>query len=152
MAEGFKLSFSVEWEKQASRILNWMVSKLKDMSPIFKEVSETLDEWVKKNFSSEGKEFEVTWDPLSPNTIRQKAKLWYWSKQILERTGALRNAFHAKYGKDFAEVYNDSPYFAYHQSNQARKIIPRRIMFKLTNQYISTIVKIFQKYLTFTDR
>ena len=42
-------------------------------------------------------------------------------------------------------VSNSAPYFVYHQSNQPREKLPRRVMMKMDNKRKELIVKIIQE-------
>lgn len=141
-----QLSWSIEGEQQLSRKLEIMASKIKDWTPAFRETALSLkDTFSNDVFKSEGSAIGEHWSPLKKAYALQKAKK-YPGKGILEATGAMRNGFMTLWRPDMAAVWNSIQYFKYHQSNQPRSKLPRRVMMKLGNTQREMIVKVFHNY------
>lgn len=146
MAAGFSLSFSIEGEKQLSRRLRLTSDKVKDWEPAFKQSAEYLhDIFSDKVFASQGGVIGERWSPLSKAYAFRKNKL-YPGRGILEATGTMKNGFMTLWRPDMAQVWNKVEYFKYHQSNQARSKMPRRVMMKLAQAQRTQIVKVFHTY------
>lgn len=59
----------------------------------------------------------------------------------LDVSGTMRGNFKKRVSSSRMEVYNPTPYFVYHQSNQPRKKLPRRQMIDLDEERRQWIVK-----------
>lgn len=146
MASGFYIEWDIEGEKQLSRRLLLVASRVKDWTPAFKETAETLKNVFQNDvFQSEGGAIQERWSPLKKAYALQKAKK-YPGKGILEATGRMRAGFQTLWRADMAQVWNKIDYFKYHQSNQPRSHLPRRVMMKLGNAQRVVVVKIFHTY------
>lgn len=147
MAGGFKLEWKMEGTTELSRVLQGMKTKLKDFSKPFASASKELIKIYSNDvFNTQGGEINERWERLSPYTVAQKSRLGF-PKDILVRTGKMQKGFKSIIDKEQALIYNDTEYFKYHQSNQPRKKIPRRVMMKLAENQKQMVVKEFQKYL-----
>jgi phage gpG-like protein len=146
MADGFYLSWTIEGEMQLSRRLVLIAGKVKDWTPAFAETAYTLKNiFSNEVFATEGGAIEEHWSPLSKGYAFQKAKK-FPGKGILEATGKMRNGFMTLWRPDMAAVWNDVEYFKYHQSNQPRTKMPRRVMMKLAQEQRTQVVKIFHTH------
>lgn len=144
---GFTISWNIEGEQQLSRRLTGLAERIRDMTPAFQETAITLqDLFATQVFETQGAVIDEHWDPLSPTYEARKAKK-YPGKGILEATGAMREGFLSLWRPDMAKVWNQVEYFKYHQSNQPRGKIPRRVMMKLAENQREQVVKIFQTFL-----
>lgn len=147
MAKGFRLEWTIEGETQISRVLQGLIAKTQNLSVPFKQSADYLkDVFSRDVFSTEGRVIGEQWQRLSPYTVAQKARQGY-PLDILVRTGAMKKSFVTEVGKDFATIGNTAEYFKYHQSNQPRHKIPRRVMMKLANNQKEQVVKYFQAFL-----
>ncbi len=143
---GLQLTWTIEGEKQLSRKLEIMAGKIKDWTPAFKEAAYTLKKVFQDDvFESEGGAIQESWSPLKKAYALQKAKK-YPGKGLLQATGKMRNSFMTLWRPDMAQVWNSSTYFKYHQSNQPRSKLPRRVMMKLGHEQRTLVVKIFHTY------
>lgn len=145
---GFRLEWSIEGEKQLSRRLEGLTADVKNLTVPFRKSADMLIGVFSKDvFATEGAAIGERWQRLSPYTVAQKARLGYGGKGILERTGKMRRSFTSVVASDQAVIRNTADYFKYHQSNQPRKKLPRRVIMKLGEQQKEQVVKIFQRYL-----
>lgn len=143
---GLQLTFTIEGQTQLSRELLIVASRVKDWTPAFAEAAEYLkDVFSNDVFDTEGAAIDERWDPLSKAYAYQKSKK-FPGKGILEATGAMRNGFMTLWRPDMAAVWNKMEYFKYHQSNQARHVLPRRVMIKLANEQREQVVRVFNTY------
>jgi len=126
------LSFSIEGEKQLSRVIKGLQTK--DLRQPFDEAGKELVVFYKtKVFDSQG------------GVIGEK---WKGGPQYhgLVRTGTMRRRFQHRATRSRLEISNPTEYFKYHQSNRARKTnLPRRVMLKLDEPRKRLIVKTVQK-------
>lgn len=142
----FQLSFTIEGEQQLSRILELASQKVKDWSPAFAETAQTMKfVFSTEVFATEGAVIGERWSPLSRAYAFEKSKR-YPGQGLLQATGKMKNSFQTSYNGMSATISNSAPYFPYHQSNQPRRKLPRRVMMKLGNSQKEQIVKIFQKH------
>lgn len=139
------LSWSIEGEKQLSRNLLIMSERMKDWSPAFKETASYLYKTFAQDvFATEGGTVQEHWSPLSKAYALEKRKVW-GNKGILEASGKMKESFKTIWRPDMASIWNDIAYFKYHQSNQPRSRLPRRVMMKLGSYQQQEIVRIFNK-------
>lgn len=129
-----------------SRRLRIMADKVRDWSPAFQDTARELKNIFSNDvFQTEGGIIDEHWSPLKQAYAIQKAKK-FPGKGILEATGDMRNSFMTLWRPDMAQVWNTATYFKYHQSNQPRTRLPRRVMMKLALQQREQVVKIFHYY------
>lgn len=133
---GFKMSFEIEGDKQISAELGIAIGKLQDFSEPMAEAAEVMMNAVDDNFDKRGGRFGG-WDPRKDNLPHP----------LLEKTGEMRKDFYTESTSDYAMVANKSDYFGYHQSNQPRSKIPRRVMLMIDARMRDEIFKIFQLYI-----
>jgi phage gpG-like protein len=138
-----ELRFSIEGQTQMFRRLEGISMGMKDWTVEFAKVGQSLLKTFRDNFNSQGSLLGSPWDPLSPRTIAQKAKLGFPLNPLV-RTTTMREGFLYKPSNSEVIVWNPTPYFAYHQSIKPRSKLPRRVMMKLDEKRKQTIVKIFQ--------
>lgn len=141
------LSFEVEGVKEMSRSIGQIADQVSDWTDAFKIVDSYMhDVFANDVFSTEGAIIGSPWDPLKPRTLQEKARKGY-PKDILVRTGKMKNAFQNNYGKDFAQMSNPTPYFKYHQSRtRGSRNLPRRAMLAFGDQQKVNIQKIFHTF------
>ena len=137
------LTFEIQGEKQLSVELGIAADGIKKWDKPLAKVGDTLLKSFDLNFSSRGALFGG-WAPRKP---QYKAGKRVDSWPLLEKTGAMRKGFSSDVTDDYVKLENKLPYFKYHQSNEPRKKIPRRIMMKIDQQRRNEIVKIFQAYI-----
>lgn len=132
-----QISIDIEGEKQLNRRLLIISDGVSDFSRPLTAIGSELQKTFQDNFAEEGSLFGG-WAKRKDNNP--------WP--ILQKTGRMRGSFRTRQsGKDKIILDNPTPYFKYHQSNQTRRKIPRRIMMKIDNQRKLFIVKQFQVYI-----
>lgn len=146
MPQGFNLSFNIEGEQQLSKRLFLLGNRMKDWTPAFQETAYTLKSiFSKDTFDTEGAVINEKWSPLSRAYAARKEKI-HPGKGILEATGRMKNGFMTLWRPDMAAVWNEVEYFKYHQSNQPRHKLPRRVMMKLGQSQRTQVVRIFNTH------
>jgi phage gpG-like protein len=144
-----QIQWSIEGEKQLSRVLLGMGKSLTDFRQPFNSSAEYLKRTFSKDaFSTQGRAIGERWKRLSPATVAEKARLGYLQGPLI-RTGRMQNSFRSIVQTDQAVVYNTAPYFPYHQSNKPRagSRLPRRATMALGPNQKSTITRYFQEYI-----
>lgn len=142
----YELTWTIEGSKDLSQRLLIMSDKVKDYTPAFQDSAEYLKEIFSGDvFNTQGGAIDESWAPLSEDYAIRKAKK-FPGKGILEATGTMRDSFLTSWAADRAEVWNTAEYFKYHQSNQPRSRLPRRVMMKLAMAQQQAVVKIFHTY------
>lgn len=140
------IGWTIEGEKQLSRVLLTLADGVKDWTPAFQETAITLKKIFSDDvFKTQGGVIDEHWSPLSKAYAYQKAKK-YPGRGILEKTGTMRDSFMTMWRPDMAAVWNEADYFKYHQSNKPRSKLPRRVMMKLADSQRTLVVKIFHNY------
>ena len=134
---GFKMSFEIEGDKQISAELGIAIGMMKDFSEPMADAADIMEKAVEDNFDQRGGRFGG-WAP------RKDPKLTH---PLLEKTGAMRKDFYKESTQDYAMVGNNSEYFGYHQSNQPRTKLPRRVMLMIDARMRDEIMKTFQAYI-----
>ena len=100
-----------------------------------------------QGFDSQGGVLGEKWPALSPAYKKYKAKK-YGSVIPLVRTKAMKRGFVYDSDAESVTITNSAPYFAYHQSNEPRTKLPRRVMMKATPAVKTLVSGIIQDGLT----
>lgn len=142
------VTWSIEGEKQLSRALRGFADGVRDFrNPLTSASSKLKKTFSTESFSTQGTAVGAQrWERLSPYTVAQKARQGFPADPLI-RTGKMKKSFMTLVTSNEAVIYNDAEYFGYHQSNQPRRKLPRRVMMALGNNQREMIVKEFQKYL-----
>lgn len=144
---GFRLEWSIDGDKQLSRVLLGLGSKMDDLSYPFRQSADYLKGVFSRDvFDTQGGAIGERWQRLSPYTVAQKARRGYPLTPLVG-TGRMQNSFQTVVSSSQAVIYNTSEYFKYHQSKLPRTKLPRRIVMKLADQQKETIVRYFQEHL-----
>lgn len=132
------LTATIEGDTELKRRLLIMSDGVKDFTaPLTASVAE-VKRSIDLNFDEAGAIFESGgWIP--------RKQLYNWP--ILNKTGKMKGSFTTSMTNTEAKIGNSADYFKYHQSNQSRKKIPRRIMLKLDQERKEFIQKAFQAYI-----
>jgi phage gpG-like protein len=134
------LSFEIEGEKQVSRNLRNISEDMGDWTDTFKKVGAQLTSLFSGPvFDTQGAEIGETWAP--------RTKDYPWP--ILQKTGTMRRSFEYEADKDYVVIHNTAPYFVFHQSNQPRHKLPRRVMMKIDEKRKMDIVHTFNYDLVY---
>lgn len=144
----FQLQWSIEGDKELSRVLTGLGAKLDDFRQPFNSSAEYLKSTFSKDvFNTQGRAIGERWKRLSPATVADKARRGYLSGPLI-RTGRMRDSFASIVQTDQAVVYNTAEYFKYHQSKHGRSgRLPRRVMMALGANQKVEIVRYFQQYV-----
>lgn len=130
------LKADIEGTKELSRRLMDIPDDIDNWKrPLFR-IGQEVRGAIDTNFSQRGALFG-RWVP----------RKHFYPHPLLEKTSTMRRNFKQKLGPDYIEIYNPTPYFAYHQSNKPRKKLPRRVMMKLDRDRKIFIQKQFQKHV-----
>ena len=135
------LDAEIEGEKQLSRRLLIVSDGISDWKDPLHNIAGALHNAIESNFDSRGGLFGG-WAPAAKD----------YGHPLLEKTGDMRGAFGDEINTDFLKISNPTPYFPYHQSNQPRSRLPRRVMMKLDQQRKTFIQKAFQEHIVKTIR
>lgn len=139
------LSFTIEGEDQMMRRLRGISESMKDFRPEFRNTGRLLLKTFADNFGTQGRTIGEPWARLKPATVMQKVRLGFSGAGPLIRTGGMKKSFRSEPTGTQVRISNDSPHFAYHQSNKPRGKLPRRVMMKIDETRKQQIVSIFQK-------
>ena len=143
----FAIEWSIEGQTELSRVLLNVTADLKDYSQPFRQSANMLvRQFSQEVFATQGAVLGERWKRLSPYTVSQKARLGFTGGPLV-RTGQMQRSFQSIVSSDQAVVRNTAPYFPYHQSNQPRSKLPRRVMMKLTQNSKAEIVRHFQEFI-----
>lgn len=140
---GTQITFEIEGDKQISAELGVAIEGLQDFSIPMAAAADIMETAVEDNFEGRGKRFGG-WAPRKP---QYRGGVRIDTHPLLEKTGAMRKAFIKDSGKDYAMVTNEDKKFPYHQSNQPRTKIPRRVMLMIDDRMREEIFKAFQLYI-----
>ena len=145
----FNLSWSIEGDKQLSRVLLNVSNAAKDFKKPLGQSAVMLRELFEGDvFKTEGGAIQRQWARLSPATVARKARSGYpFPTKPLVATGKMQKSFYTTVTSDYAIVGNNQDYFKYHQSNKPRKRLPRRQMMRIDNERKVEIVRYFQEHL-----
>lgn len=135
------LEAEIEGEKQLSRRLLVVSEGISDWKEPLQNIAGELHNAIESNFDSRGGLFGG-WQPAAHD----------YGHPLLEDSGEMRGNFQDELGSDFVKISNPTPYFPYHQSNQPRSRLPRRVMMKLDQQRKVFIQKAFQEHIVTTIR
>ena len=138
-----QISWTIEGEKQLSRRLRGIGKEMGDWRPAFKKASENLKRiFSNEVFATQGRVIQERWAPLSRAYALRKVQR-FGNRGTLVASGKMQRSFKSQFNADSARVWNAVAYFQYHQSNQPRSRIPRRIMMKLGVDQREMVVKVF---------
>jgi phage gpG-like protein len=147
-------------DKQAEGLLGLKFKRLnfriRDLSPIFKRVSEKFRQEIGFQFTSEGSHGGHAWAPLKPATVRDRINKGYGGEHpILVRTGRLRDSLRNEQHRDACGgitarsflIGTQVDYAKYHQSKLPRRKLPRRAFMVITNQFRLTVVRLIHRFV-----
>lgn len=144
------IAFELDATKVAKR-LSIVAAGLTDFSvPFEKAGNKLLLFYGVEVFDMQGVAGE-SWRNLSAATMRARARHWGYYKQApvqtgkaLVWTGRLQRGMRKQVDKNALRIYNDVPYFAFHQRAGGRP--PQRRMLALTPFVITEVVGEVNKY------
>lgn len=137
------LTFNLEGAEVVHRRLGITAEGVKSFKEPLAQIGHNFMKTFDMNFDARGGLYGG-WAPRKPRYYAgQRIDTW----PLMERTGRMREAFAADVTKTGLVLGNSAPYFVYHQSNQPRTRLPRRVMMKIRDQDATMIVKEFQYYV-----
>ncbi|WP_210161261.1 phage virion morphogenesis protein [Bradyrhizobium sp. ORS 285] len=146
MAGGLYLRMELQGEVQLSRVLQGVSATVKNWRPAFEKSGEQMVDFFSEDvFDTEGAAVDDPWAALNPDYEKRKQKK-YPDAGILQATGLMRDSFVSQPSAMSLIVRNTAPYFKFHQSNQPRTRLPRRVMMKLTENIREKLIKNMQAY------
>ena len=144
-----QIDFEIEGDKQISRRMNIVADGITDFkAPLQLSASEFIRVF-KQNFSTEGAMLGDKWPARKP-VYKNGARIDTWA--LLRKTGKMYNSFRAQVSAEQLSVMNVAFQFKYHQSNQPRSKIPRRVMMKLDEARKRFVIKALQRYIIMLTR
>ena len=105
-----------------------MLAKLQDTKTPFKKISIFLDNWVQKNFKTQG-QMVGGWEPFKIGGRWIKGKGLDTGAKLLQDTGRLRASFLPFASKNDAGIGSDLPYSKIHQEGKGvpkRRVLPQK--------------------------
>lgn len=140
-----KMTFSLDG-RAVSKKLSAAASACSDFTVPFNLAADRLLKiYSVEHFEGQGS-FDEKWRPLAAATLKMRARRTGYYKQtpveegkILVWTGRLRSGFRKEVDQKSLRIFNDVPYFEYHQKGDGRHP-PRRRMLKLTREYIEIVI------------
>ncbi len=115
-----RIKFDISGNQQVDLTMSRFQGRAQDMRPAFDEMADSFEEWMTRQFDTEGSYTTGRWSPLSPPYAKWKAKN-YPGQGILQRTGRLfRQLTMQPFGVDVREpryaIFGTAlPYANYHQ-------------------------------------
>ncbi|WP_233531561.1 phage virion morphogenesis protein [Antrihabitans sp. YC2-6] len=129
------------------RMLDQIGADVKDLRGAMQDVGESAKLFFGGQvFASRGGVIGEPWQRLSPDYAAWKAKK-YPGRPVLIRRGLMQRSFHYRSTPMSVTISNSAPYFKYHQSDEERSVIPRRVMLKMTSQFHDDVVGIIANSL-----
>lgn len=146
--------FEVDGEVQVNFALTKIISRVRNLMPIWDDIEELLREDVETIFEMEGR---PRWRPLSPRTLIARARRGFPYPQfpILFNTGRLKFSLifknHPEHiydkGRLWMEFGTKVPYAIYHQSPRPRRRLPRRPFIFIDRKFVNNTVRILRNYI-----
>lgn len=128
--------FSVRGDDDVRDRLQGLRDRARDLTPVWPAVGDVVADAVKRQFASDGAEFDTPWPALSPDYMAWKVKNSY-SPDTLVKTGSLRDGLTSRpmaierYGATEAEFGTDDKVAVYHTYG-TRRGLPKRPPLKRT--------------------
>lgn len=95
-------------------------------------------------FASRGGVLDEGWPELDSEYALRKAKK-YPGRSPLVLTGAMQKGFRHETDSHGVTIFNTQEYFAYHQSDEPRSRLPRRVMLKANDPIRNIVAQIIDK-------
>jgi len=151
-----ELKIDIEGLQEFSRRLDITANQLKRPRGMLDKVGTKVVEETKGYFDQWGNE-QGKWNALSPRTVMMRKRRWGYykrpgvgwsSRPVLVWTGRLKKGFKHQATSRHVRIYNDVPYFRYHQTRHGeRGSLPRRKMLALWPKLNAAIAKIMQQHI-----
>ena len=136
------ISIDIEGEKQLAAGFLRVERGFESFRKPLQKSNALLRRAIDINFNFAGREFGKPWQRLKKATVKQKG-----SSRILERTGEMRRSFKSDLTNNQLLIRNRKSYFRFHQSNQPRTKLPRRIMMRIDAKRRAEIIRQFTIFM-----
>lgn len=147
MADSLDMKLEVKGVEQVTKMLTQAGLDIRDLKGAMSDVGEHAKKYFGGQvFASRGGVLGQTWPRLSPAYAAQKAKRDP-GRPVLVRPGLMQRSFKSTPSNMSVTIYNDAPWFEYHQSSAARTKIPRRVMIGVYNGMQSDVTTIITQAL-----
>jgi hypothetical protein len=148
-----RISIMVEGEKLVNREILRVGEHAGDARPAFSAIASLIIDETAQQFATEGAHGSGGWKPLAESTLREKRRLGFGSRGILERTLTLERSLTERGDPNMIlEVSPDELAFGsrvgygrYHQTGTTR--LPQRQPFALNEEARRRIVKVLQAWI-----
>lgn len=147
-----QIVFEISGEKQVNRELLRIGEYAGDAQPAFSAIADLIMDETAEQFATEGRHASGGWKPLAESTLREKARLGFGSRGILERTLALERSLTERgNANQILETTPDSLTFGtslrYGDYHQLGRGVPQRRPVELTESARRQVVKILQRWV-----
>lgn len=140
---GVGVDIELEGIKEISAEIGLMPKRIGNLTEPLRRSVDEIQQSIQTNFDRRGSLFESGgWKPRKDNK----------KHPLLEKTGKMRNNFDDITRKTEAMIFNNTPYFRYHQSNKPRTKLPRRVMMKIDEKTRNFILKELQLHFVKQSR
>ncbi|MDV7992061.1 phage virion morphogenesis protein [Rhodococcus sp. IEGM 1374] len=127
-----RIQLKISGDGDVKKMLHNLGLTVTDLRPAMQDTGKYLTKFFAGEvFASRGQIIGEPWQRLSEPYASRKAKLY--RKGVLVATGAMQKSFHYATTNTSVTITNDDPKFRYHQSDEPRSKIPRRVMMKLVD-------------------
>lgn len=138
-----QVEIQLKGDREVIKQLKAVGDSLGDWKPTLRTIADYFQNYFgETTFEFEGVNLGLPWPDLS-QPYKDKKRVEFSGKGILERTGDLRKGWRTEVNKEFALIENKVPYGIYHQSTKPRKRLPRRALMHFNEQSKQYIVNEF---------
>jgi phage gpG-like protein len=138
-------SITIDGDTRVIRRLDEALKRVGSAQKPLSEIGDVLIREFKDNFPAEGRRLNEPWQELALSTRLQKARMGYGGEPILVRTGKLMRGFLKQSTDFYVRVYNNVPYFKYHQ--QGGPNLPKRRMILASERLKQEVMAVFTKFI-----
>lgn len=147
-----QIVFEISGEKQVNRELLRVGEYAGDARPAFSAIADLIMDETAEQFASEGRHASGGWKPLADSTLREKARLGFGSRGILERTLDLERSLTVRGdANQILEIEPDALTFGsslrYGDYHQLGRGVPQRRPVELTEDARRRVVKVLQRWI-----
>jgi len=111
----------------------------------------TIEAWIKRNFTNEGKDHDdpgLRWPPLKASTIKNRRRgRGVGSPKILQDTGNLRNRWDRKADNRSGLLRSRQNYSSIHEEGRPSRNIPQRKIFPTKRQGQDIIRPVYEAWI-----
>jgi len=147
-------------DREMKQLLRSLSRKMRNMRPIMSELGEIALSSIEKNIEVGGRYSDPDswrggsrkWKPLSPATIKQRARKGYWPGKILQQAGQLAASISKKVSGDSVSIGTNKIYAAIQQfggkAGRGHKVtIPARPYIVIQDEDITEMKAAINSYL-----